>query len=342
MRILNIAFAVLFVTPGLIAQGIRPIRDDVGYCWHREQMKLLVNYLAARESNTSTDSSFVAAVSPHDDYLYAASIYYPLFRSIKSKEVVIFGVTHSSVRKEIGDPQGILLLDGFKAWTGCGRTVEISPLRGFIKSELDTQYYTIHNRAHELEHSIEAMVPWLQYFNPGVKITPIMVTAMPFERMDELSEKLSTIIAEYMRNAELIPGRDIFFLCSSDANHYGKDFDNIPFGEDSNAHVKGVEQDRQIAESFIAGVVESGKIRDFIGAMKSIVWCGRYSIPFGLLTTEKTIQKVLEKKLFGEILRYSDTYTEGVLPLTQTGMGITAPFSLKHWVGHLSAGFRLE
>ena len=47
-------------------------------------------------------------------------------------------------------------------------------------------------------------------------------------------------------------------------------------------------------------------------------------------------------KLTGKVFKYSDTWTEGVLPVKETKMGITAPYSLKHWVGFLSAGFYLE
>jgi AmmeMemoRadiSam system protein B len=200
----------------------------------------------------------------------------------------------------------------------------------------------VDNKAQVLEHSIEAMVPWLQYFNPDVKIKPVMVTQMPFERMEEVSEKLSTILSEYIKENQLVPGRDIFFLCSSDANHYGRDFSNVPFGDDSAAHAKGIEQDRQIAEKYLSGVVEAEKIQHFTEVMKNLVWCGKFSVPFGLLTAEKTMRKAFGKKITGTILRYSDSYSEGVLPLRQTGMGTTAPFSLKHWVGYLAMGFSLE
>jgi hypothetical protein len=35
-------------------------------------------------------------------------------------------------------------------------------------------------------------------------------------------------------------------------------------------------------------------------------------------------------------------YSEGVLPLKNAGFGITAPYSRKHWVGFVSAGFYLD
>jgi len=342
MKTRSAVLMVLFTTFRLIAQDVRPVCDNVGFCWNADQMERLIRYVQTIEKDPPAKQRFIAGISAHDDYLYAARIYFPLFRTIKTKEVVIFGVTHGKVRKEIGDPQGILLLDEYKAWKGCGRNIKISPLREFIKSKLDTQYYRVSNTAHQLEHSIEAMVPWLQYYNPEVKITPIMVTAMSFERMDEVSEKLSMVIAEYVKKNHLTLGTDIFFLCSSDANHYGKDFNNVPFGEDANAHQQGIDQDLGFVNTCLVQTMDAEKVHGLLDELQKVYWCGRYSISFGMLTVEKTVNTLYGKKLMGTLLRYSDTYTEGVLPLTKTGMGITAVFSLKHWVGWLSAGYWME
>ncbi|MBI5475151.1 MAG: AmmeMemoRadiSam system protein B [Ignavibacteriales bacterium] len=325
----------------LFSQSVRPIRDDVGYCWCENHLSKLMNYLKMTESQPVLDN-MIAGISPHDDYLYAARVYYPLFRSLKGKEVVIFGLTHGTVRREIGDPQNILLLEEFNRWTGPLREVNISPLREYIKQHLDTSMFKVNNKAHLLEHSIEGLIPFLQYFNLDVKITPIMVTAMPYERMEAVSENLSAIILEYIREQKLEIGKDIIFLMSSDANHYGTDFNNIPFGEDSTAHAKATLQDQRIANDYLSGTVESVKIQKLANELKSVVWCGKFSIPFGLLTTEKIIKAVSGKELTGKILRYSDTFTEGVLPLKGTQMGTTAPFSLKHWCGFLSAVFYIK
>jgi hypothetical protein len=176
-----------------------------------------------------------------------------------------------------------------------------------------------------------------------------MVTAMPFDTMQIIAEGLSSAIAGYMRENKLTPGREIAFLISSDANHYGKDFNNAPFGEDESAHLKGTSLDTSIANTCLVGPLTETKIRELTTKLwgktyvdsTNTVWCGRFSVPFGLLATEKTLEKAAGQKLTGKILRYSDTYTEGVLPLTQTGMGVTAVFSLKHWVGFLSAAYTI-
>jgi AmmeMemoRadiSam system protein B len=331
-------------------QETRPVRDDVGFCWQRPQMRRLMQLLAKTDRADFPVRGLVAGISPHDDYLYAGRVYFPLFKKLRTKEVVIFGVTHGTVRKEIGDPHDILILDDFRSWSGLSREAGISPLRDWLKSHLRKEDYLVSNQAHALEHSIEALVPFLQYNNPEIRITPIMVTAMPLEKMEPLSESLATALAGYIRENKLQPGRDIFFLISADANHYGRDFNNIPYGEDEKAHERGIERDREIAQTAVNGRLDSQKIlkltQELWGATyldyRDTYWCGKYDIPFGLLTISKTVQKMTGRNLKGTLFRYSDTYSDGVLPLKKAGFGLTAPYSLKHWVGFFSAGFYLD
>ena len=331
-------------------QGTRPVKDDIGFCWQRPQMERLMVLLEAERRSELPADGLVAGISPHDDYLYAGRQYYPLFKNLLAKEAVIFGVTHGTVRKEIGDPKGVLILDEFSAWAGLGAPVTISGLRERLKKDLEKDDFIVSNKAHAQEHSIEALVPFLQFNNPGIRITPIMVTAMPFERMEELSDRLAEVLAGYVRENKLQLGRDIVFLISADANHYGRDFDNIPFGEDEKAHALGIAQDRRIAGELVEGTLTDEKIRRLTREVwgntylesGNTYWCGKYDIPFGLLVIRKAVCMVTGRGLKGELLRYSDTYSDGVLPLRQAGFGITAPYSLKHWVGAFSAGFRLE
>jgi len=346
----KLLFILLAGTFILYGQDVRPIKDDVGYCWQRPQMQILLNYLAANDRQAVAVRNLVAGIAPHDDYLYAGRIYYHLYKKLRTREAVIFGVTHGTIRKEINDPQNILILDEYTSWSGLSGEVKISPLRELIKKQLPKEDFIVSNQAHSLEHSIEAQVPFLQYNNPDIKITPIMVTAMPFEKMNELSERLATILAVYIKENNLQPGRDIFFLISADANHYGRDFGNTPFGEDKKAHRQGTEQDKRFAQSAFSGLLNDNKIRNLTQELwgetykdyRNTYWCGKYDIPFGLLTINKTMQKTVGRGLKGKMFRYADTYSDGVIPLKKEGLGITAPFSLKHWVGFFSAGFYLD
>jgi AmmeMemoRadiSam system protein B len=350
MKIFIRLFAVGLVLGTLTAQETRPIRDDVGFCWNPESMQKLVNYLETQEKETPKAEGLVAAISPHDDYLYAGRVYYPLFKILRAKEVVIFGVTHGTVRKEIEGLENTLILDEFKFWPGLSKPVGVSGLREYLKEHLDRDVFISNNRAHEIEHSIEALVPFLQYFNPEVKITPIMVTPMPLAKMEEISTKLAEAIASYMEEKRLAAGKDIFFLISSDGNHYGKDFNNSPFGEGGKAWATALQLDQRLIRSYLTGIMDSGKVegltKELWGATyleyRNTYWCGKYSIPFGLLAAEKIIGRTMNKKISGQLFRFSDTYSEGVLPLKKIGLGTTAPFSLRHWVSFFSIGYYAE
>jgi len=329
---------------------LRPVRDDVGFCWNPDSMKILVDYLAAHEKETFRSEGLVAAISPHDDYLYAGRLYYPLFNLIRAKEVVVFGVTHGTVRQEIKGLDSVLVLDGYNLWPGVLKPVKVSPLREYIKSQLKPAYFVVNNRAHELEHSIEALLPFLQYFNPEAKITPVMVAPMPLDKMEEIAADLARVISTYVKDNHLVPGRDILFLISADGNHYGKDFNNLAFGEGQAAWEKALAFDQQLIANYMTGVIDEQKIAGLAGEFwgktyldyKNSYWCGKYSIPFGFLASEKIIKETTGRRLKGELIRYSDSYSEGVLPLKKIGLGTTGPFSLRHWVSYAAIGYYLD
>jgi MEMO1 family protein len=352
-KIIFIALIMVFVS-GLQALTVRPVLDDVGFCWDKDHFNRLMDYFKSTDTEKEDASMprFIAGISPHDDYLYAGPVYYKLFKRIKNvKEIVIFGVTHKAVRDKIGNPQDKMIFDNYGVWKGPYKPAEISDLRDRLTPNLESRLYTIDNEAHDLEHSIEAMIPFIQYFNPDVKITPIMITGMDFATMDDISGQLAIVLASYIEEFNLKLGEDIVFLISADANHYGPDFDNVVYGLDERAHDKAVEKDRKITDTFLSGIMTPEKIKGLTGELwgktykdyKDTYWCGKYSIPFGMLTVMHVLDRLgIKSKLTGKILQYSDTYSDGVVPIKKPGCGITAPFSLKHWVGFFSAGYYLE
>lgn len=340
----------MIIAQGKESKNVRPIRDSIGFCWNADEMNHFMNYLSENNPDIKTvPQKLVAAISVHDDYLYAGNVYYPLYKNIRTKEVVIFGVTHGTVKKEMGPQSNVLILDEFSKWRGPYSDVEISPLREIIRSKLNKDDFIVSNRAHAIEHSIEALIPFLQYYNRDIKITPIMVTQMPLEKMEDLSNRLSQIIIDYVKAKKLELGKDIFFLISNDANHYGEDFDNYYFGLDANAHKLATENDMRIIQKDLVNKITNEKIfetaKDILPDSTdkyTPLWCGRYPIIFGLLTISKVVKSLDDKILYGKLFKYSDTFTEKVLPIKNTSMGLTAVFSYKHWCGWFTEGFYLS
>ncbi len=350
-KIFILLLIVLQFVSVTLAQTVRPIKDDVGFCWNPEQMDLFIDWLDdnAKEKNFSSEN-LVAAISPHDDYLYAGKIYYPLYKLIKAKEIVVFGLMHSTVRVELGNPKDVIFLDEFDQWSGAYSNIKISPLREFIKQKFDSGKFVVSNKAHSMEHSIEALIPLIQHYNKEAKITPIIIPAISFDKMNSYSSSLASIIQEYIQKNNYKLGKDIFFLFSNDANHYGEDFKNFPYGLDMKAHTVATENDKRIVNENLVGEISGDKIKkltqeiwpDSTGQRKIPIWCGRYPIVFGMLTVQKIVKDLEKKSFSGTLFKYSDTLTEKVLPINGTSMGLTAVFSPKHWVGFFTLGFYMK
>lgn len=332
------------------AQEVRPICDSIGFCWRPEEMNALIQYLDAHadvRAEGERKGQPVAAISVHDDYLYAGRVYHPLYRNLRVKEAVIFGVTHGSVTRELGPMSGVVILDEYAHWRGPYGVVQISPLRSILRRQLPPEEVLISNRAHALEHSIEALIPFLQHYNRDIRITPIMVTRMPMEQMQDLAQRLSEIFAGYIAEHHLEPGKDIVFLMSSDANHYGPDFNNVAYGIDAEAHRIATENDRRIISEYLAGEISSSRIEglareiwpDSTSKNPIPLWCGRYPITLGLLTVSDLMSRLGRPPLYGTLLKYSDSFSEGVLPVRNTSMGVTAVFSYRHWCGWFTEAF---
>ena len=350
-KFLLLLSVVLFTPMVVKSQSVRSVRDSIGFCWNAEEMNRFVEFLDRHaKPEKQMQQNIVAAISVHDDYLYAGDVYHPLYKQIRAKEVIIFGVTHGTVRKEMGALQNVLILDEYDEWTGVYSNVKISPLRELIKAKLDKENYIVSNKAHSIEHSIEALIPFLQYYNRNVKITPIMVTQLPLDKMSELSAKLATIINEYASVNNLKLGKDIFFLISSDANHYGEDFNNSPYGLDLKAHKTATKNDKRIIEENLQKEIDFAAVKNLTSKIipdaennKPIpLWCGRYPITLGLLTVENVFSHLGEEKIEGKLFKYSDSLTEKVLPFSNTSLGLTAVFSPKHWCGWFTMGFYLK
>lgn len=330
----------------LHSQSLRPIRDDVGFCWNAGEMNSFMDYLSGEVEFEKPNGKLIGGISVHDDYLYAGKIYYSLLNQIKTKEVVIFGVTHGTVRKEMNDPKNVLILEEHHSWVGPYGNIEISPLRELIKNNLDEDYLMVSNKAHQIEHSIEALIPFLQYYNHDIKITPIMITQMLFEKMEDVSKKLTSIILNYINEQNYEIGKDILFLISNDANHYGEDFNNSPYGLNAEAHKIATDNDRKIIENNLTGEISKEKIVNLTKVLwpglvenKNIpIWCGRYPVVFGLMTIQNIIDSIYSKSIKGYLYKYSDTFTEKVLPFKNSSIGLTAPFSYRHWCGWFSLG----
>jgi len=346
-KVLILIFLIVFMLSVYVisSEKMRPVVDEIGFSTTKKQIEKIIFLGKEKEEKELRRTreflkgkKIIAAISPHDDHMYAGKIYlHALPYVAESDTVVIFGVTHSSPRKELNNPKNIIILDNFDKWKSPYSPMKVNiKLRDYLKKHLSEESYIVSNKAHLLEHSIEAMLAFLKYYNRDVKILPVMVSEMDFKSLNIISSELSKYLLKFSKENNKIFGKHISFLISTDATHYGPDFDYSPFGVDREAHIKGTNQDKNIGQTFLSGNITKKKVKQYTEKVwrENIPWCGRYTVPFGVMTVYKLFRDSQGKYIKGYPARYSDSYSSGVLPAYKMGLGLTAPFSLKHWVGY--------
>jgi len=337
-------------------QSLRQPVDTVGfaqYSWQTDSLLARIERVQSVQLNETgelfdSSASLRVAISPHDDYTYVGYLYPALLSHVKSDVVILFGVGHKARVFGIEDK---IVFGTYRKWKSPRGTVEISELQNSIMKNLPAEQFTVNDSLQAVEHSMEALVPFLEYYNNDVKIIPIIVPAMSYERMEVIAASLSESIMKTMKEADLAWGTGWSIVISTDAVHYGnedwggKNYDR--FGVDSAGYSRAVEYEKQIMSGMLEGDLTTEKIRAFSSCTVSDddyreykwTWCGRYAVPLGLLTAYD-ISVQTEAPLTGLAVGYSTSIANKPVPVDDLGMGITAPARLAHWVGYAAVGYK--
>jgi len=335
----------------------RGLVDTVGFAQYGWQMDSLLARIWLKtdlrkqilfHDPDTVGTPWKVVIAPHDDYTYVGSIYPQLLHSLTAKTLLIFGVAHKARVFKIEDK---LVFDSFTSWSGPYQPVSIARLRESLLKNLPEDYYLRHDSLVAIEHSIEALLPFIQYFQRSFEIVPILVPAMTLERMHIISRQLATALAFEIRRKNWQWGRDFAIVISSDAVHYGdQDWGGknyAPYGTDRKGYTEAVTHERNLIYGCLTGALDTARIARFVGATVrqddyleyQWTWCGRYSVPFGLLTAYY-LQNALHQKLNGNLVAYSTSIEPPQYNFRDLNLGVTAPANLRHWVGYAALGFR--
>ena len=340
-------------------ERVRQLADTVGYAHTRVQIEAVVRMCDSlggfssdetiKEQDVGARVSWIAGICPHDDYLYAAHVYVDIMRNIDARHVILFGVAHQARNFNL---ENTLVFDSFDAWKGPYGPVPVSPLREAIMERLPPSAFVVHDEMQTIEHSVEGLIPFLQYYNRDIQIVSILVPYMNWERLDHLSKELAGALSTIISENNFILGRDIAFLCSNDCVHYGDQSwggkNYAPFGAHVKGYEKAVQRDLNLIEQYLIGQLETEKLYTFFTHLVDqedvkqykITWCGRFSVPFGLNCVNYVMEEVERSPLKGYLLSYDTSVASGELPLKNFGLGATAPSNLRHWVGYCAIGYR--
>lgn len=356
LSLLTSLLVIISCRKGDNAMTVRQPVDTIGfaqYGWQVDSVLARVGrlqsvQLAEAEASLADSLPLRVAISPHDDYSYVGYLYPALLSNVKSDVVILFGVGHKASTFRLEDK---IIFGSYNSWRSPGGIVNVSQLQDSLIKKLPDGMFAIHDSLQTVEHSLEALVPFLEHYNRDLKIIPIIVPTMSFERMEIIASSLSEAIVKTMEEAGLPWGRGWSIAISTDAVHYGnedwggKNYDR--FGVDSAGYLLAVEYEKQIMNETLAGELNPEKIRGFsICTVQDSdyhnykwTWCGRYAVPMGLLTAFDISLKIGET-LTGTPAGYSTSIAHNPIPVADLGMGVTAPAKLTHWVGYAAVGYR--
>jgi MEMO1 family protein len=334
---------------------IRQLVDTVGFAhlgWQVDSVinridKAFPNELAA--SKVDPNTSWRLAICPHDDYTYASWHYPALLKSLKAKTIIIFGVAHKAKQLDIADK---IVFDTYPLWHGPYKSIKVSSIREELADALPKELYLVSDSLQKIEHSVESMLPFLQHYNRDVEIVSILVPFMNTAKMKEIAKPLASAISMVMKKHQLTWGKDVAILITTDAVHYGDEDwggkNMAPFGADSAGYLKAVEKEHWILDSCLTGNLSIEKIKKF--AANTVkpedykeyqwTWCGRYSVPLGLMVALDLQQELNAVPLSGKFIGYSTSIDHPSLKVDDLRMGRTAKATLRHWVGYASVGYQ--
>lgn len=212
-------------------------------------------------------------VSPHAGYIYSGSVAGLVYSSVIIPETaIILGPNHTGMGKRFA------IMKAGEWETPLGRVGINSFLAELIASKfpkLEDDAY-----AHLREHSIEVQLPFLQFFNAGIKIVPICIMRATINELNLLGETIANAIREY--------GKEVLIVVSSDMSHY------IPHDEAKDKDLKAVEKISNLDGEGLLKICED----------LDITMCGLYPAIAGIAAAKSLGAKegiLLKYKTSGEV-----------------------------------------
>lgn len=346
---------LLLISKCFAAQNhkVRPWTDTVGFSHTAAQtdsvLKRILRIQTAELKNKISVPDWKTLVCPHDDYTYTGYMYPIALSDVKAKTIILFGVAHKAKLFKL---ENKIVFDSYEYWQAPYGNIKVSPLREELMNALPAGSYLVSDTMQKAEHSVEAIIPFLQYYKRDVQIVSILVPYMPFSKMDSVAKPLAQALKRTLAKHKMEWGKDVAIVISNDAVHYGdEDWGGRNFaryGADTAGYRQAVDFEHKLISETLEGGLSPAKLKEFNAQTVSErdyhdykwTWCGRYSVPFGLLTSFYLQELFKAQPLQGKLIDYSTSLQNKHIPVNDLRMGITAPCTIRHWVGYAVIKYR--
>ena len=231
--ILSVAVLVCFLLCTTQAQNHEPLIRPMavaGSFYPADSLALsnMLEALFARAKRLKTHDQVLGVLSPHAGYPYSGVVSASAFTQLdafqKYETIFLLGTSHRKVYN------GASVFAGDAYATPLGNV----PINKEVVKTLmsSSELFQFHKEAHAKEHSLEVLLPFLQYkLHKPFKIVPILVGARDYREL----EKMAELLQPYLHDGNL-------FVLSTDFSHYPK-------------YEDAVNVDTRVGEAVVSGKV---------------------------------------------------------------------------------------
>ncbi len=153
----------------------------------------------------NTPNKVKGIIVPHAGYVYSGAVAGEVFRSVEiPNKVILLGPNHHGAGQNIA-------ASGAESWdTPLGNI----PIATTLRDELVAEHspLVVDDVAHQFEHSIEVMLPFLQRRQPKLEIVPIAISSLSATE----AKAFGNAIARTIMNCN----EEVLLLASTDMNHF--------------------------------------------------------------------------------------------------------------------------
>ncbi|MBW6509757.1 MAG: AmmeMemoRadiSam system protein B [Desulfuromonadales bacterium] len=153
-----------------------------------------------------------AVVLPHAGYVYSGDVAGAVISRIKvPQQVILLGPNHHGR----GEQMAVSAVD---AWaTPLGDVTVAADLRAHLLVEIPQ--LVLDDRAHQQEHSLEVLLPFLQHVQPQLEIVPVTLKHSDFSRLCDLGAGIARALKTW--------NQSVLLVASSDMNHFLPAAENV-------------------------------------------------------------------------------------------------------------------
>jgi AmmeMemoRadiSam system protein B len=147
------------------------------------------------------------AIMPHAGYFYSGKTAGLVCARLSVPEVVVALATNHTGR---GSELAILTESNYS--TPLGEIPLASELAGILSSG---RTFAEDSRAHLQEHSLEVILPFLQFRRADFALLPVVVAQMPWEAVSQAAKELAEAVTQIEAK-----GKKVMIVSSTDMSHY--------------------------------------------------------------------------------------------------------------------------